>query len=497
MPREPQDEHPNLVLTNLTKGMVTTVPPQDIPFEASPACENVWFDENCIKKRPALADFATSLTDENIMGFYEYRKLAGTTTLVAVTEDSFYKYTGTDWERETDGCFTGDADDAFRFTTFIDTCLVTNGKDHVKKYTGTTAADVDGGDGYQTPTYHIAKDIIMYKTRIILLHTQEDSVWCPQRFRFSNAGAFETWTSADFYDVQEKPDALVRGLRLSQKLVLYKDSSIVLCFYVGGDAIFDFTTAVESCGLLAPRSLKAVSTRNGDVHLFLARDGVKVFEGSSYVTDISEGIKDQVLAANEMTYSHRAIAWVIPRKHLYVLGLPDSDGDITSDGVWAFNYNTGAWGPWNISTAKWTGAYEYGGEGTNWVPSKAFSALVGDEKDSMEADMSSTTAYDAEAYWQTKDLVLHRLGDRYYSTLHHVEVECKGTGSLVVDYSTDAGSTWSTYGTITMTSTWTSHSLYKIKTAKRWRLRLKVASGASTWFEVRKIRIYFHERTDR
>ena len=479
-----------VVLEKFVKGKITSVPPYRLPVGGCTGVSNFWYKDDRLVKRPAPSSLG-GVVDDNVVGFYEYRLLSGATKLCLFTLKDVYYYSS-GWSQVTADVFTSGVDDHIAATTFTDTLIVTNGKDHVKKWTGTGAVgDLIGGDGYQTPVFHIAKQVINYKNRIALFHTTEDSVLCPQRFRFSDVGTIEDWTSANFFDLQDKPDAIVKALRLSQKLVIYKDSSVVLCMYVGGEQIFDFATAVESTGLLAPRSLKAVTTPRGDVHIFLSRGGVMMYDGGSYVIPVSKSIEEELMLDTAFQYASRAFAVVYPRHSLYVLFMPGSDGEMKK--AYVFNYWQRGWSVWDFASA-YTGGWEYGGEGTNWVPSEARTNLLGRGVQAEELNLGGTTEWDGEATWESKNLELSPKGRNNYFTVKYVLVEAKGNdgGEVLLDYSIDEGVSWDNIGTVTLTDSWGWHKVEATQvTAKSLRVRLKQASGADGWVEVRRAEVYF------
>ena len=480
----------------LIQGQITSMPSDEVPEGGCVDSLNVVFRRGVVQKRGDLVAKGSGALDENVKGFYEYRKVDGTVYLIAASEDSLYYLNDGTWTRITDGDFTGGADDHFSFTTFANTLLVTNGKynattDHVTKWTGTGAtADLAGGDGYQTPSYHVAKQVITYMNRPVLLNTNEDGNWCPQRVRWANVGELETWGSDNFVDLMDKPDAIVRALRISQKLAIYKDSSIVLGYYVGGDTVFDFVTVVEDVGLLAPRSLKAVHTRGGQGHLFLSREGVKLFT-ESQVLDVSGPVEDELLDDTVMGYASRAVAFVLPLEHLYVLVMPDSSGELKE--AWALNYHTGGWSEWSFETAL-TGATEYSAETTNYLPTMARGALVGEGTSVKELDFDSIGAEDLEGEWESKDFVLHSKGGDWEVGVREVAVEARGSGALLVSVSVDEGENWDTGKSFTLADSYEVHRYYPDKeVGGKVRVKVRQASGAEGTFELKRLSWGFEE----
>lgn len=533
--------------------------------------------------------------DTDISAGFPYFSTASKTILIAVTLTSFYQYDSVndEWDVVTSSCFTGTTSDFFSFVTYAGTLVLTNGVDHVKKWTGIgNVVDLGGGGTYQTitesgdnnnqlsgyssitgvnvfntdanyrlyfsvvdvgggtyrvdlykdvartsqvghtanytaassvaitednssglggtltidsvvgadtdiyaeiPYYHIARHVAQFKERVFLFHTTEDSIVCPLRMRYSDVGS--TWEDGwnQFFDLQDKTDDIVSSLRLSQKVVIYKTDSILLCFYIGGTQVFSFATAVETTGLFAPRTLRAVSSNRGDAHIFLASDGVKLYDGSSYVTDISEPIRDDIIADSELPYANKAFAVTINRENLYLLFMPDSSGNINK--CYVYNYILNCWTVWSFPNDDFSGAHEYGGEGSNWLPTASRSGLLGNGTASEQLALGDTTAWDSEAFWDSKDIVLNEYGDDYYVTLKRIIVDVTGgsSNSLIVKLSTDEGSSWTTLGTATLSTSWSREKIDVpvTTTAKRFRLRFIQDSGASAWFQLRKASIFY------
>lgn len=217
-----------------------------------------------------------------------YYKHDGSEWLMFVTSERAYYYDETADTAVEIGALNGDVDHPAQTENAQDYFIITNGIDPVKYWAGTgSIADLPGltdcepGPDGAPVTSVRAKCVTNYNNFLILGDTTENGTHWPQRIRWSRLGDITIWKNdvegngqAGVADLTDGVDwvQLLRPLRSS--LVVYKERSVQVLSYVGGDLIFDKRPAIIGTGLLAPHALCDL----GDEHVFVGPDNFYSFD---------------------------------------------------------------------------------------------------------------------------------------------------------------------------------------------------------------------------
>ncbi len=221
-----------------------------------------------------------------------YYKRDGSDWLMLITARRAYYYDATnktfvDITGNSD--LTGDDKHTVSSENAADCFIFTNGIDPIKYWTGVgNIADLPGltdcepgPEGDEVISVR-AKCMVYWNNFLILGDTTENGYHKPQRIRWSKLGEIFVWKNdadgngeAGAADLSEGVD-WVQALRpLGSSLIAYKERSIQVMSYVGGDQIWDLRPAITGTGLLAPRALCDL----GDEHIFIGPDNFYSFDG--------------------------------------------------------------------------------------------------------------------------------------------------------------------------------------------------------------------------
>lgn len=184
----------------------------------------------------------------------------------------------------------GDVEHPVATENAADYFVLTNGKDPVKYWDGemTAIADLPGLTDCEpgpegTPVTSVkAKCLSYWNNFLILGDTTENGTHRPQRIRWSKLGEVAVWKNdaegngeAGCADISEGVDWVQAIRALGSYLVVYKERSIQVLSYVGGEQIWDRRPAIIGTGLLAPHALCDL----GDEHIFVGPDNFYSFDG--------------------------------------------------------------------------------------------------------------------------------------------------------------------------------------------------------------------------
>lgn len=259
-------------------------------------------------------------------------------------------------------CFNGDDDDYWSFaypylSSVGDKILVaSNGIDPILKWTGSGSVSNLGGSPPVTAKYIGYFGASMYE-HFIAAWTTDSGNNLPQTIEVSDAGNPESW-SGTYYDLLQKNDEIIGMEILKNRLVIYKNKSISLCYPTpegGNSDPFDLDQDVI-IDIEIPVGRTVVNF--GDYHLFLGMDNVYRFNGIGLEpigTEVINTMKNEWNGA----FMHHAFAFTIPSENLYCIFIPtlelrDENNNVIKqeseypDKAYVYNYVEGTWSIWTF-----------------------------------------------------------------------------------------------------------------------------------------------------
>ena len=170
-----------------------------------------------------------------IMGLFQFKQVSGASDLV-VMDTKRLGVLNTSNERIEDvtgsDTFTGSDENFFSATTMNDELYFINEVDALYSWNGTDVAQVtvDISDDLANDLGY-AKAIAYYKSRLVLLNTEEDGTSYPQRVRFSAAGT-DDFTGDEYVDLPTA-DAITGCMFLGDNLIITCAASTWFLQYTG------------------------------------------------------------------------------------------------------------------------------------------------------------------------------------------------------------------------------------------------------------------------
>lgn len=463
----------------------------------------------------------SGVADETVLGLGTFFEFDGTTNLLAITDKRIYDYNpASDIWRATLTLptipYTGNTlnGEAGKLVSFAHAAqggggtltagwyyIISNGVDEIFYWDGDISTPnhpvaLLGGDGYQTSTYHIAKQVMYFKNSLILIGTTEDGNAQPKRLRWSATGLIDehdfTTTNAGFADILDTPGDIVWSALIGDQIALYKQDAIVMMQHTGGATLFDFNTAVRGTGLIGAGALVVMEDR----HIFIGKDGLHIYRGGSFVEDTGREIWDEFFTdldidnadniRNAIDREKEQVTFYWPSK---TAASTNADRSITYD--WKENYwtidshqrNVTATGAaalvttylWSDMTDAWE---DTSGSWLEFVVPGSKFTLMGsdngyvyqvDDTNKNEDGLSITQDFHTKDYTST-DIIGADHQDRYLKFMS-VVIDAKGD-SVTVQYSTDEGLNFTTIGTQALTANWDRYKLDFSVTSRKIRFRL-------------------------
>jgi len=312
-------------------GLVYGSPRHTIPDRGWWSVHNARFLRGNAEKVPGFVQHAS--LDGPVMGMYHYVTPSGFERWMYATRTTVYADDGSGPSAV--GTLTGEPNSWVKWVTYRGTLIFTNGKDPVKKWTGSGPIADLGGNPPK------AKSIAVFQNHVVLawldpgLPTEQ-----PQTLQWSDIGNAEVWSGGlenGKLTLSDEPTGVIEIAQLRDSLVAYKPDAIYLIDYTG----FPFTMSTRriSSGGLGPISSRSVVAAQ-DVHYFLAEDGnvykltmagpelISQAVGAAIRRELNYALKDSIFGFLNL-FDNEAV-WVIPTGSspapnvAYILNLQDS-----------------------------------------------------------------------------------------------------------------------------------------------------------------------------
>lgn len=202
-------------------------------------------------------------------------------------------------------CFTGTPDDRFSLDVIYNKLLISNGIDLPSQIVD------DSGPSHTTMTLTLpagsitsSKIIRAFKDHVLFFNNTENGVEVPQRCTWTNIGTTDDLLdgTSGFQDLTDNTDIVVAAEILSENIIIvYKENSLVLCSWVGGQTPFRFDPLVDGYGALSKDSVVFVE----GYHIVIDNGNIYVSNGTAEIQPIDAAIQPQLYANLNGLYTKR------------------------------------------------------------------------------------------------------------------------------------------------------------------------------------------------
>jgi hypothetical protein len=334
-------------------GLKKDLPSQLLQRHFSPDLNGMWVYNGRVQRMPGMLKFASQMDTGSVQGLFQFELDNGSDVILGATNTKVYKIETTGkqyvtvntgdritvgpdddyvivgegslgWTSIHDSSdFTGGNADFVDMISFFDSsgaeiCVIGNGVDANRKWTGTGNISTLDGSPPKTKYFEVYKDYLFN------LYTVESGTAYPRRVRFSALANGESYPATHFIDFHKTTDAITGGRALRDMLVVYKEQSICLVNYVGGALLFNTKeNYIEGRGALSHRSIQRWS-KGQELHYFIGSDyEIYDFDGIS-LRALSSNIKNKLLdvhpgykkyACSVKSEEYDKILWAFPGRN--------------------------------------------------------------------------------------------------------------------------------------------------------------------------------------
>jgi len=428
------------------------------------------------KGSAAFAGTGASALNGKVMKLSEFGNDAGADFLLALTTTKTYElYTGTFTDRSS-AAWTGDEDDRFCTVAYNNQLIICNGKEAIREWDTTNANDaaLANADDYRPNWMGI------FGERLCLygVYNNNASTNYPRRIRWPVAGDATDWSGTgsgakDLRTELTSGDEIVRAEPLQNSMFVYGGRSIAVQDY-RADANSPFPTAAmtDEIGLAAPDALVNIA---GGEHIILGFDGIYSYKGGKAGTPIDAAIHDDLFTNMNMQYINRSFMTFAPEHDKIRLFYPRGT-DTTPGHFYEVNLRGMTW---TRGTRSFTGAGRYKDATNDLYTMYGDGSGVVYEDDETDLNIGSTAI---DGTYETPDFLGEEADQTLINNWMVLYIEAKGGANdkLVVQFSTDSGSSWNAapLRMLTMTTDWKMYRLdFEINSVKiRFRFRNNVVS---------------------
>lgn len=450
-------------------GMDVSKPGEFITARATKRSVNMQIRRSLIDKRPGTAALGTGL-GQRVQYMVELDNGAST-WFVRIGTSKFEELNKTTlaWTNRAHAAMTGDTEEqisvAFPLLSGVRVLTYTNGLDPVRKYIGGVNDVVLGG----SPP--LCKYLIYYSGYLLLLNIIVGGNVYPWRFDWSDSGDIETYSGGNSGSLNLLEDSgdITGGGNYGQFFTIHKENAIYVGAQTNTSAVFRVERKETGAGTIAHKTILSLPTGE---QLFLARDGLRIFNGIT-APPIEAPINDELRDLLNPLMAYKSWGVIVRELDEAWIGVPlGSDEEPTT--IYKFNYKTRqvnrdnrpnitAIGFYRNTKGQityddlpstynaWRGAYDSIALGS-LNPIYAFGFSDGSTTYQDTGSSDNGTAISGE--WDGKDFTSDDYGLEYDLLMRWLEIRlwAKGSGFVRVYYTLDGGISYLLAGSLTLPS---------------------------------------------
>lgn len=473
-------------------------PAEFIGSNNTPDSKNIAITRSVIRKRPGTKLMGTSL-GEQVMCLKELLVDATRYLLrIGLTKVELYAEGSDAWSDVTGSALTGTSaypvSAAMPLLSGARILVFSNYKDNIRKYTGTgNTADLGGAPPK-------AKFVIEYGAYLVLAFINNGGTKYSMRVQWCDTGLIETWSGGNSgtKDLIEDGEDITGLANYGDYLTVHKESNIYMGYPVTSSEVFRFERKNTGVGTICNNTIQNLVTGE---QIFLAKDGIRVFTGTS-ASLIESPINDELREGMNPAYLDRCWSVIVPEEDEYWVGIA-MGSETTPSTVYKFNYKTRqcykdtrsavcAAGKfqstsekrWNDITTSWDSNIDAWDSISLLAQHKTI--IFGDTSGNVtkkDTSLNNDNGVAVSAYFSTKDFTADTPGQM--ARWVGMEVWAKGN-TVKVEYSIDDGVTWTTATTLTLSSVYPADSaplyVYHDVVATRIRYRFTNETAGETFY---------------
>lgn len=438
------------------KGVISDIPPFDLPPDTWSNANNVRFQANRVQKlggcvatildnmpnKQPLAVVQRPMKNEMIYGTGDEVTKIG----------SIYRTEGGDHEdiswQDEDGnpkTYEVTPESSWSYTTLSNAIIMTTPlenpqgivptQDHFETIPGW------GKPSFSDPTKVVnwkTNRIRAYKNYLLCLGMIEDGIEFPQRVRWSDIAYVDSlpanWhqdnenTDGGFSDLSDSLSYIIDGRPLRDSFIIYTNRDTFIMDYVGGNFVFTFRKIFSDSGILAPDCCVEFEGK----HFVISEDDIFVHNGSTRKSIVTGRVKDRLLSEISSVNPKATKVYSYPtKKEIWltyaVPGPKDRDDYPTYStnrvAIWSWEYDTWSFGdipdvydmnlgvPPDLDTRRWD---TYCGTEGEEVPEGCDDTWDGESHAEEVWEPYSRTFNKLQIYAASKDKCFYILDTGYY-----------------------------------------------------------------------------------
>tara|TARA_R110002020_G_scaffold195098_2_gene396084 strand:- start:2335 stop:4221 length:1887 start_codon:yes stop_codon:yes gene_type:complete len=287
-------------------GIVTDIPPFQLPPNAWSGGNNVQVRNNGIKKCAGFVEVFASCP----IPPHHIFPVADSTSVywiaLGLEKAYVFKNSGGSWTdiTRTAGVYTSTEEEGWSSTVIGGVPVMTNFKEAPQFWAFASGAYATGTklvelSNWQNSAYY-CKSIKSFKTFLIALNIEKSGTPYTKMVKWSNQAASHapptSWDESDAtkdageYELTDTPGDIIDGLQLGESFMIYKDDAIYIMNYIGTPFMFSFRMLSPTVGILAKN---CVSEFSGG-HFFFGKTNIYLNDGQKITPLLTDRLRREV-----------------------------------------------------------------------------------------------------------------------------------------------------------------------------------------------------------
>lgn len=457
-----------------SNGLIVDRPAEFIDPHSASSLKNVETNRSIIRKRLGTSALGSAHASR-IQRMFELQ-VGATTRLfrIGLADVEVYNKSTDVWSSVAYTPLTGSEADmvsyAFPLISGVKTAVYTNGIDPIRK------CGISGSDAVLGGSPPKARFVQAFGTYLVLGYVVDGGNAYYSRVQWCDTGDPENWTpgvgsNAGSIDLLEDPEDITGLGVFGGFLTVHKANSIYLGQLVTTSSVFRFDRKATGVGAVSGATIQNIPSGE---QIFLASDGIHLFNGITAPL-IDSPVQDELREEMNPAYLYKAQSVFVEELDEYWVCLP-TGSDTEPQTVYKYNWRTrqiykddradltamcvylntqeDTWNDrahaWNSDTTRWNSVTNLS---MNPVVAFGFSDGVTAKR---TANSNDDLGVAVDSKIETKDFTSIDAGTTDIDTIMRwkgMEVWAKGD-SVEVLYSSDGGSTWTSAGTLALSSTY-------------------------------------------
>lgn len=301
------------------------------------ACKNIVPTVRGFASDAGATDTKTAALPKAALSAGVMTNLANTSRLIVGTTDKLFEKSGLDWVDRSAYAYAASDSFPWRFAQFGNTTLAANKQNIIQASDSGAFADLAAAAPKTAAICSVKGFVFVGNTKEATYGDSPDRWWCSA---YLNATDWvpSVATQCTTGRLVDSPGAITAVKPLGDTVVIYKDRSLYVGYYVGPPSVWQMRLVSNTIGCTSQDAVVDI----GNAHVFVGFDDIYLFDGVR-VTPIGNGMREWFFADLANGYRDRMRGMHDRFRALVYFFYPTAATQGPLDGGIVYNYKSGKW----------------------------------------------------------------------------------------------------------------------------------------------------------